>query len=126
METQTCFTTWDKHTLEYNQAVKGCKEEIRAAGDVLPKSKQMTQLSIAGALASCTPYDRKSKQWREMTDVVTYCLAKDMIPIQMVEKEDFKQLVKKLNPRYNFPGKKYFSKDVLAGDVWSMRQQTSS
>jgi len=32
-----------------------------------------------------------------------------MMPIQTVEKEGFKRLVKKLDPRYNIPGRKYFS-----------------
>lgn len=49
-----------------------CKEEIPAACDVQPESKEMTQLSIAAALASCSPNDRKSKRWVEITDVVTW------------------------------------------------------
>lgn len=39
------------------------KEEEQLAGDVWPKCKQMAQMSVAGALARCTPYD--SKQWME-------------------------------------------------------------
>ncbi len=35
------------------------KKESLAAADVQPKSKQMTQLSIAGALASGIPNDEK-------------------------------------------------------------------
>lgn len=38
-------------------------EEEQLAGDVWPKCKQMAQMSVAGALARCTPYD--SKQWME-------------------------------------------------------------
>lgn len=41
-------------TNDYNQA---SKEEILTAGDLQPRCKQMTPPSIA----SCTPYDRKSK-----------------------------------------------------------------
>lgn len=31
----------------------------------------MTQLSIAGTFTSCTPHERKCKQWMEITDAVT-------------------------------------------------------
>ena len=118
METQTNLFHHLKqnHTREYEESQKKSREEESStAGDVRTKSRQMTltQLSIAGALASSTPYDRKSKRWNEITEAVTYCLAKDMMPIQTVEKEGFKRLVKKLDPRYNIPGRKYFSKTTL-------------
>lgn len=93
--------------------MKADKEAVLTAGDVQPKSKQMTPLTITGALASCTPYDRTSKLWMEITDGITYCLAKVMMTIQMVEKESFKQLVKMLDPRYNIPCRKSFSKTSL-------------
>lgn len=64
--TTNLFHLKQKHTVEYNQAMKVHKEEILAVGDVRPKSKRMTQLSITGALA-CTPYDKKSKRWMEIT-----------------------------------------------------------
>lgn len=41
-----------------------------AAADAQPKSKQMTEPSIAGVPAKCTPYNRQSKHWREITDGV--------------------------------------------------------
>lgn len=50
-------------------------------------------------------YDRKQKQWMEITNI--YCLVKAMIPIQM-EKEGYKQLAEKLNPRDNNPNGKHF------------------
>lgn len=36
------------------------------------QSKHMTPLSVPGALARCAPYDRKSKQWMEITDAVRW------------------------------------------------------
>ena len=78
-----------------------------------PKQSRLVQHGIAESLASCTPYDRKSKRWKDITQAVTICLAKDMMPIQTVEKEGFKQLVKKLDPRYTLPKRKYFSKTAL-------------
>lgn len=42
-----------KHTAKHNQAMRAREEEILAAM-CGPKSKQMTQLPIAGAVTSCT------------------------------------------------------------------------
>ena len=48
-------------------------------------------------------YSRGSNKWKELTDSVTYCIAKYMLPIRIVEKEGFNTVVKKLDPRYDFP-----------------------
>lgn len=45
------------------------KQEILAARDVGPNSKQMTQLSML----EHSPYDRKSERRMEITDAVTRC-----------------------------------------------------
>lgn len=64
---QACFTTWGKNTtFEYKQAMK---EEMLATSDVQTKFKQ---LSITGALTNCTTYDRDSRQWMEITNMVTW------------------------------------------------------
>lgn len=67
-----------KHTVEYYHAMV---EQMLVAGDAQPKCKQITSLSITGTLDSCTPYDRKSK----------WCLWQK-------SRQDFKQLVKRLDP----------------------------
>ena len=53
-------------------------------------------------------YDRTSKRWKEVTDAVTFYLAKDMIPIKTVENAGFKRLLKIVDPRYEIPSRKYF------------------
>lgn len=50
--------------------MKTHEKEVLAAGDVRPKSKQMTQQSVTGALTHCTQYDRKTKRWMGITDAV--------------------------------------------------------
>ena len=88
-------------------------EKPKSLSDEQVKPKVVTQATIAGAFTSGTPYDKKSKRWNEITEAVTFWLAKDMMPIQAVEREGFKRLVKKLDPRYNIPGRKYFSQTAL-------------
>ena len=44
-------------------------------------------------------YSWGSNKWKKLTDSVAYCITKDMLPIQIVEKEGFfKTLPKKLDP----------------------------
>lgn len=73
-----------KH-IEYNQA---SEEEIIATFYMRPKCKQITWANIAGLLANSTAYERKSKWWIEITDVIMWlksrvlgnwlkCLAQD-------------------------------------------------
>ena len=54
-----------------------------------------------------------SSKWKELTDSMTYCIAKDMLPIWIVEKEGFKTLVKKRDPRYELPTREYMSKKAI-------------
>ena len=43
------------------------------------------------------------REHKELTKSVTYCLAKDMLPVYTVEKAGFKQMLSKFNPRYKVP-----------------------
>lgn len=50
-------------------------------------------------LKSAQKYDRNGKKWQKLTDSVTNCLAKDMMPIYSVEKEVFRQLLATFDPQ---------------------------
>ena len=56
---------------------------------------------------------KKSNRWCNVTNAITKYIAKEMVPIQVVESEGFKQLVNMLDLRYTVPGQKYFSKTAL-------------
>jgi len=71
------------------------------------------QQSIQSCFAAIAPYEKKSKRSKNITSVITYCLAKDMMPLSTVEKDGFRKLTKVLDPRYEFPGRKYFSQTAL-------------
>ena len=58
-------------------------------------------------------YSRGSSKWKESTDNVTYCIAKDMLLIWIIEKQSFKTLVKNLDPWYELPTRKYMSKKAI-------------
>ena len=57
-------------------------------------------------------YDARPPQALELNKSVTYYLAKDML-LHTVEKPGFRHLVAKLDPKYNLPSRKYFSKQEI-------------
>ena len=63
-------------------------------------------------------YSRGSNKWKCLMDSVTHCIAKDILPIRIVEKEGFKALAKALNLRYELPTRKYISKKAIP-DLYS-------
>ena len=58
-------------------------------------------------------YLRGSQQWKEITGSIVYFLAKEMVPISTVEKPGFTNMLRKLDPKYKVPSRKYFTKTAL-------------
>ncbi|XP_054593066.2 E3 SUMO-protein ligase ZBED1 [Nothobranchius furzeri] len=114
-----------KHFLEYNKAVKARKDASPSTSAVV-RPKKLAQQTIGTAINSCTPYDKSSKRWEELTNAVTHCLARDMIPIQSVEKEGFTKMLKTFDSRYKLPTKKYFSKVALPALYEEVRTEVSN
>ena len=56
-----------------------------------------------------------------MTDSVTFCLAKDMMPFYSIEKEGFRKLLYNFDPQYELPSRKYFSK-IAIPNLYSQTQ----
>ena len=67
-------------------------EKEKAKPDQSNKSATQ-QKSITETLISSQPYDCKSKKWMELTNSVTYCVAKDMLPMYSVEKPGFQRIL---------------------------------
>ena len=74
---------------------------------------QPQQQTVVAAFASAMAYDKKTKRHNDITNTITYFVAKDMLPISTVEKLGFKQLIKVINLRYQLPGRKHFSQTAL-------------
>ena len=71
------------------------------------------QKSITEALVSSQPYDRKSKKWMELTNSVTFCIAKDMLPMYSVEKPGFRRMLATFDKRYEPLSRSYISKVAI-------------
>ncbi|XP_051962423.1 E3 SUMO-protein ligase ZBED1-like [Xyrauchen texanus] len=78
-------------------------------------SRQTTQTSITQTLYGASPYPPSSQRHKEITNAITYHLAKDMAPINTVQNEGFKAMIKTLDKRYSLPCRNYFSSVALPG-----------
>lgn len=84
-------------------------DECTSSQPPRPTSKQT---SIAQALESCTPYDKSSRRYGEITDAITRYLAKDMVPINAVTKDGFKHLILTIDKRYCIPSRTFFTQAI--------------
>ena len=73
-------------------------------------SSQPTLVSVVDKLK---PYNRDGKKWQDLTDSITFCLCKDMLPIYTVEKPGFQRMLRRFDPQYQLPSRKYFSETAI-------------
>ncbi len=74
---------------------------------------QQGQPSISQAFSKMQKYEQGGKQWQKLTNSITNCLAKDMMPLYTVERSGFKQLLNDFDPKYDIPSRKYFSQQAI-------------
>lgn len=65
----------------------------------------------------------KGKRWRELTDSFTYFIAKEMLPMNAVEKPGFKKMLARFDSRYEVPSRHYFSRTSIHTLYDSVRGQ---
>jgi len=98
------------HPAQYTQVlqlqkVKG-KENDKSTHT---SSSFQAQASIPELFSKTQKYERTSRRWREITDSLTYCISKEMLPIYTTEKDGFQRFVTTLDLRYDLPSAKYMS-----------------
>uniref|UniRef100_A0A1X7V255 BED-type domain-containing protein n=1 Tax=Amphimedon queenslandica TaxID=400682 RepID=A0A1X7V255_AMPQE len=94
------------HQLKYSKTY-GCASKLSN------KSPSLAQPTIQEALTKSVKYQKHSRKWKELTDSITYCVRKDMLPIYTVEKNGFRDMLKSFDPRYELPSRKYFSQVAI-------------
>ena len=73
-----------------------------------------SQPKISTALEKQTPLQPSNKRAKDITDAITYFLAKDSTPLNAVERPGFKHLLHVLEPRYQIQAKSSFSRERVA------------
>ncbi|XP_073708964.1 E3 SUMO-protein ligase ZBED1-like [Garra rufa] len=95
------------HKIQYELAMKDKGATTQST------SRQTTQTSITQTLYGASPYPSSSQRHKEITNAIAYHLAKDMAPINTVQNEGFKAMMKTLDKRYCLPSRNYFSSVAL-------------
>ena len=72
--------------LKLNKDPKWCYQNDQS-------SSSSSQPTIKQAFASAQKYPRSSKRWQQLTDSITQCIAKDMLPLHTVDKPGFRKMV---------------------------------
>ena len=88
--------------------------------------EQNQQPTITSVLKKVQKYDRDTKKWRDITNAVNFCLSKDSLLIYTVDKLGFRRLLEKMNPQYDLPSSKYFSKVAIPALYKETRQKLES
>jgi hypothetical protein len=73
-----------------------------------------------------TKYKKDSKQHKDITDKLTIVLAKQMLPFSLVDAKEFRNFVKVLDPRYEIPGRKYFSQKAIPAKYSQVQNDVKS
>ncbi len=115
------------HHKQHAEVTAAMRKGKQRAEPVKPAPDQPTLSTIVETAKS---YERGGKKWKELTDSVTYCLAKDGLPMYSVEKPGFRQMLKTFDARYSLPSRKYFSGTAIpslyASERMKVQQEVSS
>ena len=103
-----------KHPLLFAQV---CNKRSRKKSGTTKRTAEPSgsedQPTIVHAFSQNQKYERKSKKWQKLTNVVSRCIAKDMLPMAIVEKPGFKNMSETFDPRYQLPSRKYISQEAI-------------
>ena len=81
------------------------------------------QPTLAETIGNSQSYEWKGTKWKELTDVITFFVARDTLPIYTIEKSGFKWLLNSLDPRYELPSRFYFSRTAIPTLYASIRDK---
>ncbi len=77
------------------------------------QSSSSSQPTLVSVVDKLKPYNRDGKKWQDLTNSVTFCLCKDMLPIYTVEKPGFQRMLKSYDSQYQLPSRKYFFETAI-------------
>ena len=71
------------------------------------------QMSILDSFQNLTKYTKESVKHKSITNKITNLLLRQMLPISLVDSEEWTSLLKELDHRYECPSRKYFSENAI-------------
>ena len=117
------------HPALYDECRQAMEQKSKDNESQKPKSHSSAPVSpsqptMLATLARSQPYERKGKRWAKLTNAVAYCLAKDSLPIQTVERPGFTALLKAFDSHYQIPSRKYFFTNSTAVIVLNNKRKS--
>ena len=102
-------------------------KDLMSLMDTEDKRRSMSMSSVAvtsqptlnEVVHKSQQYEKNGKQWTRLTAAVTHCIAKDALPIYIVEKAGFRH---DFDGRYTLPSRSYFSRTAIPALYESTRQ----
>lgn len=87
---------------------------ITSSSTTASATKSCSQPSIVEAMEKRAPLQPGQKRAEEITEAITFYLAKDSVPFNAVDRPGFHKLLSVLEPRYQVPSKSTFSRQRIA------------
>ena len=94
----------DHHPDLYAEAIPHCSHTTKATKH---------QPTLHEVIDKTKKYDPKSSRAQLLNKAAVYYIAKDMQSLYTVEKPAFRHLIHTLDPKYNLPSRKYFTKQEI-------------
>ena len=111
--TSNLFSHLKVHHEKEHALIEKSKKKKTSAANKEDSHDTGKQITLGEAIERTKSYTHGSHQWKEVTESFAHFMPKEMIPINTVEKPGFRSMVRKLDPRYEVPSRKYFSKTAL-------------
>ena len=78
-----------------------------------PENSKQVQVTLPLAIERTQPYPSSSKRAQQIANALSYFIAKEMMPFNIVECPGFQKLLNRLDDRYDIPSRKYFAKTAI-------------
>ena len=101
------------HRSEYLKAKEKTKTKRMQPPRTTTSSCSDRQPSITEAFHQMEPLSQSSKRWKQLNNSVCQCIAKDMLPVSIVNNCGFRNMLHTFEPRFVLPDRKTFTQHYL-------------
>lgn len=113
------------HISEYKEIARARSSTEISSSSRKSKVKTDGQQTLEQCIEKVKKFSTSSKEHRKLTEVVTNCIVRDVMPVYTVDKTGFRAMIQALNPRYQLPHKDYFSRVAIPSMYENTREQIS-
>ena len=110
------------HISEYREIARAQSTQSSRS---LWRDKIDRQQTLEQYIEKVKKFNTNSKEHRKVTEAVTTCIVRDVMPVYTVDKPGFRAMMQALNPRYQLPHKDYFSRVAIPSMYENTKEQIS-